>query len=75
MMVSSRVNEPRAAEQLSTVVILPVMLLFLGQVTGFLLISQQVVLWFTAGALLLDILMIYVSVQTFQREAILTRWK
>jgi ABC-2 type transport system permease protein len=75
MMVSSRVNEPRAAEQLSTVVILPVMLLFLGQVTGFLLISQQVVLWFTAGALLLDILMIYVSVQTFQRETILTRWK
>lgn len=75
MMVSSRVNEPRAAEQLSTVVILPVMVLFLGQVTGFLFLNQQVVLWFTAGVLLLDALMVYVSVQTFQREAILTRWK
>jgi ABC-2 type transport system permease protein len=75
IMVSSRVNDPRAAEQLSTVVILPVLVLFLGQVTGFFFINARLILLLALGTLLLDWLMIYLAVQLFQRETILTRWK
>lgn len=75
IMVSSRVNEPRVAEQLSAVVILPLLALFFAQVSGFILINRQIILLFTLALLLVDILLIYVAVRLFQRETILTRWK
>jgi ABC-2 type transport system permease protein len=75
IMVSSRVNDPRVAEQLSAVVVMPVLALFFGQVTGFLLIDSTFVLWMALGVILIDILMIYLAVRLFQRETILTRWK
>ncbi len=75
IMVSSRVNDPRSAEQISTVIILPVLILFVGQISGFFFVSQQIIWIVTLGALLLDLLVIYLAVQLFQRETILTRWK
>jgi len=75
IMVSSRVNDPRTAEQVSTVVILPVLILFIGQISGFFFISQALIWLFTLGALVLDGVVIYLAVQLFQRETILTRWK
>ena len=75
IMVSSRVNDPRTAEQISTVVILPVLVLFLGQISGFFFVSQQIIWLVSLGALLLDLVVIYLAVQLFQRETILTHWK
>jgi ABC-2 type transport system permease protein len=75
LMVSSRVNDPRVAEQLSVVVILPIMVLFFGQITGLLFINRQIVLALALGVFLIDILMLYMSIRLFQRETILTRWK
>lgn len=75
LMVSSRVNEPRVAEQLSAIVILPLLALFIGQIAGLFLINRQLVLLFTIILALIDALMIYVAIRLFQREVILTRWK
>lgn len=75
IMVSSRVNDPRSAEQISAVVILPVLVLFIGQISGFFFVSQQIIWLFTLGAFVLDLVVIYLAVQLFQRETILTRWK
>jgi ABC-2 type transport system permease protein len=75
LMVSSRVNDPRAAEQISTVVILPVLLLFLGQISGFFVVSQEMIWLLALGTLVVDLILVYVAVQLFQRETILTRWK
>lgn len=75
LMVSSRVNEPRVAEQLSAVVILPLLALFIGQVAGVFLINRQLILLFTAILLVIDLLVISLAVKVFQRESILTRWK
>lgn len=75
LMVSSRVNDPRAAEQISTVVILPVLILFLGQISGFFVVSQQMIWLLALGTFAIDLLMIYVAVKLFERETILTRWK
>jgi ABC-2 type transport system permease protein len=75
LMVSSRVNDPRVAEQLSAVVILPLLLLFFGQIAGFLYINTRLILLITLGLLVVDAGMVYLSVRLFQREMILTRWK
>jgi ABC-2 type transport system permease protein len=74
LMVSSRVNDPRTAEQISTVIILPVLILFIGQISGFFFINRQIVWLIALGTLVLDFLMIYIAVKLFQREMILTRW-
>jgi ABC-2 type transport system permease protein len=75
VMVSSRANDPRVAEQLSMLVILPLLGLFFGQVTGFILINQQLIIWMAFGMAILDIGLLAIATQIFQREAILTRWK
>lgn len=75
LMVSSRVNDPRVAEQLSAVVILPILAIFFGQMFGVLLINRQLVLAFAAIVLLIDLGLVFLSIRLFQRETILTRWK
>lgn len=75
IMVSSRVNDPRVAEQLSAVVIVPVLAIFFGQITGFFYLNSTLILWMALAVLAVDLGMIYLAVQLFQRETILTRWK
>jgi ABC-2 type transport system permease protein len=75
IMVSSRVNDPRVAEQLSTVVILPLLGAFFGQVAGLFFVNGSLVIGTAIVLALIDILMVYLAVRLFQRENILTRWK
>jgi len=75
LMVSSRVNDPRVAEQLSTVVIAPVLALFFGQVSGLFVIDSRMILIMIGALIVIDIIMIYLAERLFQRETILTRWK
>ncbi|MCW5875316.1 MAG: ABC transporter permease subunit [Anaerolineales bacterium] len=75
VMISSRVTEPRAAEQLTALLVLPVTALFMGQLFGLLVVDQTFMLWIAAGLILVDATLLYFAVQLFQRETILTRWK
>lgn len=75
LMISSRVSDPRVAEQLSMVVIVPVIVGVVGQSVGLFLLDRSVVLLVGLVVLLLDLVMGYVALQAFQRESILTRWK
>lgn len=75
VMVSSRVTDPRVAEQLSVLVILPLLLLMFGQIAGLLVINRQIILILALVILLLNLGLIPLTVQLFQRETILTRWK
>jgi ABC-2 type transport system permease protein len=75
LMVSSRVNDPRAAEQLGMLIILPVMGLLFGQLFGLLYLQLGLVLGLAVALVLLDALMLYFATKLFQRETILTRWK
>jgi ABC-2 type transport system permease protein len=75
IMVSSRVNDPRVAEQVSAVVILPVVAVFMGQIAGLFILNSTLILVLSFVLFLIDLLMIYLSVRLFQRETILTRWK
>ncbi len=75
IMISSRVNDPRVAEQLSAVVILPLLAVFFGQVAGLFVLNSTLILIMCLVLILVDILMVYLAVRLFQRETILTRWK
>jgi ABC-2 type transport system permease protein len=75
VMISSRVNDPRVAEQLSSLVILPLILLFFGQISGLFLLNASLILWMAVGLLIIDVGLLAFAVQLFQRESILTRWK
>jgi len=75
LMISSRVNDPRVAEQISMIIILPVLGGFFGQVAGLFVLNKQIISVIAFVMLALDTLMVYLATRVFQREQILTRWK
>ncbi len=75
VMVSSRVNDPRVAEQVSVLVILPLLALFFSNLTGLIVFNAQLVLLLIVILSILDALLVTLAIRLFQRETILTRWK
>jgi ABC-2 type transport system permease protein len=75
LMISSRASDPRTAEQLSALIILPLILLVIGQSLGFILINSRAILLIGVIVAVLDVIMVIITVQLFERETILTRWK
>jgi len=75
LFVSSRVNDPRVAEQISALLIIPILGLVFAQLAGLIVINIMVMLSFIGGMALLDVGLIYLGTTIFQRENILTRWK
>lgn len=75
VMVSTRATDPRVAEQLSMLVIIPLLGLFFGQVAGLIYFDRTVIIWMAVGIAILDAGLVYFATLVFQREAILTRWK
>lgn len=75
IMISSRVNDPRAAQQLGMLVMLPMLGLFLFQALGWGALSLRNMLVMCVALLLTDAAMVVASVRLFQRETILTRWR
>jgi ABC-2 type transport system permease protein len=71
IMVSSRVNDPRVAEQLSAVVILPLLGLFFGQISGLVILNSQLILGIAFGLVVLDAILIYLAIRLFEREQFL----
>ena len=75
VMISSRVNDPRVAEQISGLVVLPIFAVFLGQVLGALVLNTQFMIVVAIALVFIDTALIFFATQLFQRESILTRWK
>jgi ABC-2 type transport system permease protein len=75
VMVSSRVNDPRVAEQISTLVILPLIGLMMAQTFGLIYLDETMIFWIAVAMIIIDTGLIYFAIQLFQRETILTRWK
>jgi ABC-type Na+ efflux pump permease subunit len=75
VIISSRVNDIRAAQQLGAFVILPVILVMILATTVQTIPLVTLALILAGGLALADVAMFYVSKATFQREEILTKWK
>ncbi len=75
VLISSRVNDTRVAQQLGGMLVIPAVVLGLAQTAGFILLNAFT---FIAGSVivaLIDAGVLYVATKLFQRETILTRWK
>ncbi len=75
IVISSRVNDPRAAEQLSTVVMVPILGLFFLQILGVVALNATSMVIFGLVMIVVDAAMLALGVRLFQRETILTKWR
>lgn len=75
VIVSSRVNDPRAAEQLGMVVIVPILGLFFAQMAGLLFLNSRLILLLIGAMALVDLGLLRLAVRLFQRDTILTKWR
>jgi ABC-2 type transport system permease protein len=75
IIISSRVNDPRAAEQIGMLVMLPLMAIFFGAIFGLIPLSTTTMLLLSGVTLLADLGLVLLGVKLFQRETILTQWK
>jgi ABC-2 type transport system permease protein len=63
------------AQQISVIFILPIIGLFIGQMSGFLLLDARVILGVVLVMFVIDVVVVGISKPMFDREGILTRWK
>jgi ABC-2 type transport system permease protein len=75
LMVSSRVNDPRAAQSFGGLLILPLILTVPFRVAGLLTVDLGTVMVFILALISLDAVLLYFATRIFQRETILTRWR
>ena len=75
VIVSSRMNDPRAAQQVTGIFVVPIIALSLAVLAGKIFLSIAMILAAAAVTLVLDGVVLYFAVKLFQRETILTRWK
>jgi len=75
LMVSSRVSDPRTAEQVSMMLVLPLLGVFFAQIAGVLMVNAQVMQLAAIILVVIDAGLVYLAVRVFQRETILTKWK
>lgn len=75
IVVSSRANDARTAQQFGILIILPLTVVFVAQFTGSLTIDSRLLALAGAGLLAVWVLLTVVSVVIFDRETILTRWR
>lgn len=75
ILVSSRVNDPRTAQQFGVLIILPLTVLLVAQFAGAVWLTTRAMALVGAGLAIVWVLLTAISVPLFDREAILTRWR
>ncbi len=74
VLVSSRVGDSRLAQQISALLVVPLLALVSVQFTGLLYLGPWFYLWLGLGAAVLDAALFALAVRLFDRQRILTRW-
>ena len=75
ILISTRVNDVRVAQQIGGLVVVPVVGLGIAQVTGRVVLDNQAFLQFTVFLIVVDVAVFVVARLAFQRENILARWR
>ena len=75
VIISSRVNDPRTAQQLGALVVMPITLVFVGQLIGQVLLGIRALIPAAVVLALVAALLLWVGIRVFDRERILMRWK
>src|SRR5580765_655134 len=75
ILISTRVNDVRVAQQIGGLVVVPVVGLGIAQVTGQVVLNNDSFLQFTAFLVIVDLAVFFFARLAFQRENILARWR
>jgi ABC-2 type transport system permease protein len=75
VIVSSRVSDVRSAQQLGSLVVLPIILFFVLILTQSANTSLTLMVLFTVLLAVVDVLIMMLALKVFRREEILIRWK
>jgi len=75
VVVSSRVLDPRAAQNLAATTVLPLLALLVVQLAGRIALGPRFYVVLAGGVALADVILIRVAVRLFDRERLLTDWR
>ena len=75
IVISSRVNDARTAQQFGVLIIIPLSALLVAQFMGTVWLSATALGLIGVGLVAVWLLLTLVSVAIFERESILTRWR
>lgn len=75
ILISSRVSDVRAAQQLGGIVALPFVGLYVLAEASILSLESSNLLIISASLVAIDVILFYISEAVFRREKILTKWK
>jgi len=73
VIISARVKGFREAQQLSAMIVVPIMSLVIGQALGVLLLVPEVIITLFAVFAVIDVIILKIGLKLFQREEILSR--
>jgi type IV secretory pathway TrbL component len=69
------VSDVRTSQQIGSIVVLPAIAFFVVALAGVVVLNELYMLLLAAAILVVDLLVFYISLRTFQREEILVKWK
>lgn len=75
VIVSSRAADARSAQQLTSLLILPITAVFVAQLMGAFVVGPTAILMGSLGCLVVNAGLLWTGVRVFDRENILMRWK
>lgn len=75
VIISSRMSDVRASQQVGSLVVMPVLLLFIGSFTGIFSLGAVSIVMVAGVLLVVDIAVYLLATKAFQRETILIKWK
>jgi len=75
VLVSARARDPRTAQQVGTLLVLPIMLLLVAQIAGVFLLGTTVAVGGALVLLVLDAALLGWGVRLFDRERLLAEWR
>jgi ABC-2 type transport system permease protein len=75
IIISSKIKDIRSAQQVGGVIILPVLIPFYLQVMGAIIINWVIMLLSSIVLAIIAYIIFRIAVKTFDKEAILTKWK
>jgi hypothetical protein len=75
VLVSSRVNDVRASQQIGSLIVLPLVAFVIITIAGFITLDLFYMSAFALLIALVDAAVVYLSLKVFRREEILIRWK
>src|SRR5439155_3228295 len=73
IIISSRVKDPNSAQQLGSLLILPVIALLVAQISGAVQIGVWTILEIACGIAIVDLMLLAIAIKLFRRDDILTR--